>query len=86
MRRIEGKSSREPLREYSNLNKQCQGRHLRARGFFVASSRVVTDEAIVEYIRTQDITKEDGDFGRPTLGLTCGDMRPAHSAGRPTDR
>jgi hypothetical protein len=23
---------------------------------------VVTDEAIIEYIRTQDVTKDDGDF------------------------
>jgi putative transposase len=55
-------SSRELLQEYSQLNTQCQRRHLRARGFFVESSGVVTDEAIIEYIRTQDITKEDGDF------------------------
>jgi putative transposase len=86
MRRIKGMSSRELLQEYSQLNTQGQGRHLRARGFFVASSGAVTDEAIIEYIRTQDITNEDGDFGRPTVGITCGVMRPAHSAGRPTDR
>ena len=28
----------------------------------MASSGVVTDEAIMEYIRTQDVTKEDEDF------------------------
>ncbi len=39
-----------------------RGRHLWARGFFVASSGVVTVEAIIEYIRTRDVSKEDGDF------------------------
>jgi hypothetical protein len=29
---------------------------------FVASSGVITDEAIMVYIRTQDVTREDGDF------------------------
>ena|GEM_PF-6792202 len=32
------------------------------RGFFVASSGVITNEAIIEYIRTQDVTNEDGDY------------------------
>ena len=32
------------------------------KGHTVASWGVVTDEAIIEYIRTQDVTKEDGDF------------------------
>ena len=39
MQRIKGKSSRKLLQEFSHLNKQCWGRHLWARGFFVASSR-----------------------------------------------
>ena len=62
MQRIKGKSSRRLLQQFSHLNKACWGRHLWARGFFVASSGVVTDEAIIEYIRTQDATKEDGEF------------------------
>ena len=62
MQRIKGKSSRRLLQQFSHLSKECWGRHLWARGFFVASSGVVTDEAILEYIRTQDATKEDGDF------------------------
>ena len=62
MQRIKGKTSRKLMREYSHLNKQCWGRHLWARGFFVASSGVVTDEAIIEYIRTQDLNEGDGDF------------------------
>jgi hypothetical protein len=28
----------------------------------VASSGVATDEAIIEYIRTQDVSKSDSDF------------------------
>lgn len=62
MQRIKGKSSRRLLQQFSHLNQECWGRHLWARGFFVASSGVITDEAILEYIRTQDVTKEDGDF------------------------
>jgi putative transposase len=62
MQRIKGKSSRKLLQQFSHLNKECWGRHLWARGFFVASSGVVTDEAIMESIRTPDISQEDGDF------------------------
>src|SRR6185312_12240896 len=62
MQRVTGKSSRRLLQEFSHLNKQCWGRHLWARGFFVATSGVVRDETIIEYIRTQDLRKNDGDF------------------------
>lgn len=62
MQRIKGKSSRQLLQEYSHLKNLCWGRHLWARGFFVASSGNVTDEVIKEYIRTQDAAKEDDDF------------------------
>ena len=62
MQRVKGKSSRRLLQEYSHLNKECWGRHLWARGFFVASSGNVTDEVIMEYIRTQDVEKGDDDF------------------------
>jgi hypothetical protein len=34
----------------------------RAKEFFVPSSGVITDEAIIEYIRTQDVTNADGDL------------------------
>jgi REP element-mobilizing transposase RayT len=33
-----------------------------ARGFFVASSGTVTDEVIMEYIRTQETKTNDDDF------------------------
>ena len=62
MRRVKGKSSRRLMKEYSHLRKLCWGRHLRARGFFVASWRNVTDEVIMEDIRTQEEAKGDDDF------------------------
>src|SRR3954451_11045434 len=62
MQRIKGKSSRNLMQEFSHLKKLCWGRHLRARGFFAASSGNVTDEVIMEYIRTQEMTKDDDDF------------------------
>jgi putative transposase len=62
MERVKGKSSRRLLQEYSHLDKECWGRHLWARGFFVASSGNVTDEVIMEDIRTQEMPKYDDDF------------------------
>jgi len=62
MQRVKGKSSRRLLQEYSHLNKESWGRHLWARGFFVASSGNVTDEVIIESIGTQELTKDDDDF------------------------
>ena len=62
MQRIKGKSSRKLMQEYRQLRSECWGRHLWARGFFVASSGNVTDEVVIEYIRTQDVKKDDGDF------------------------
>ena len=62
MQRIKGKSSRKLIQEYQQQRVECWGRHLWARGFFVASSGNVTDEVIIEYIQTQDVEKDDGDF------------------------
>jgi putative transposase len=62
MRRIKGKTSRKLVPQFSHLNEQCWGRRLGARGFLVESSGVVTDEAIIESIRTQDVSQGDGDF------------------------
>ncbi len=62
MQYIKGKSSRKLLMEFKHLQKQFWGRHLWARGYFVASSGNVTDEAIMAYIRSQDGT-EPGDGG-----------------------
>ena len=41
--------------EYKEINKQYRGRHIWARGYFVASTGNVTDEIIAEYIQNQDI-------------------------------
>ncbi len=60
--KVKGKSSRKMLMEFSHLRKTFCGRHLWAGGFFVASSGNVTDEVIMEYIKTQELKKEDGNF------------------------
>lgn len=54
MQYLKGKSSRKLLMEFRHLQKQSWGRHLWARGYFVASSGNVTDEVIMAYIREQD--------------------------------
>jgi putative transposase len=68
MQAIKGKSSRRLLQEFKHLQKQFWGRHLWARGYFVASSGNVTDEVIREYIRQQEGTEPDdgGDNFRVT--------------------
>ncbi|TEB15569.1 Transposase IS200 like protein [Pelotomaculum sp. FP] len=64
---IKGYSSRKLLMEYKELNKQFWGQHLWARGYFAASSGNVTDEVIMEYIKTQDI-EENQKADNFTLG------------------
>ena len=59
---LKGKSSRKLLQENKMLSKQFWGRHLWARGYFVATSGNVTDEIIMEYIENQENKTEDGDF------------------------
>ena len=59
MQAIKGKSSRKLLMEFKHLQKAYWGRHLWARGYFVASSGNVTDEVIQEYIRQQEGTEPD---------------------------
>ena len=68
MQYIKGKSSRKLMMEFRHIQKQFWGRHLWARGYFVASSGNVTDEAIMEYIRHQDGTEptDGGDNFRVT--------------------
>ena len=51
---IKGKTSRKLQMEFPLLQKAYWGRHLWARGYFVATSGNVTDEVIVEYIKLQD--------------------------------
>ena len=59
MQYIKGKSSRKLMMEFKHLQKQYWGRHLWARGYFVATSGNVTDEVIMEYIRQQDGAEPD---------------------------
>lgn len=54
---IKGYTSHKLQAEYKELNKQFWGKHLWARGYFVASSGNVTDDVVAEYIRTQDIAE-----------------------------
>ena len=56
MQYIKGKTLRKLLMEFRHLQRLFWGRHLWARGYFVASSANVTDEVIMEYIRQQDGT------------------------------
>ncbi len=59
---MKGKSSRKRMYEIKALQQQFWGRHIWGRGYFVASSGNITDEAIMEYIKNQDITEKDDDF------------------------
>ena len=59
---IKGKSSRKILMEYKRLSRAFWGRHMWARGYFVATSGNVTDEVIIKYIEEQGKEPSDGDF------------------------
>jgi len=59
---LKGKSSRKLLLEYKGLSRAFWGRHLWARGYFVATSGNVTDEVIMKYIEQQGNEPIDGDF------------------------
>ena len=52
---IKGNTSRKLRMEHKELSKEFRGQHLRARGYFVASSGNVTNEIIKEYIKNQDL-------------------------------
>ena len=51
---LKGYSSHKLQMEFKELNQQYWGKHMWARGYFVASSGNVTDEVIAEHIRNQD--------------------------------
>ena len=63
MQAIKGKSSHHLLRSFRVLQKEFWGRHLWARGYFVASSGNVTDEVLAHYIEHQDVESQDDAFG-----------------------
>jgi len=64
MQFIKGKTSRKLLSENRVLAKKFWGRHLWARGYFVATSGNVTDDVIAKYIELQDVKERarDDDF------------------------
>lgn len=61
VQRLKGRSSRKMLEEFGELSRQFWGRHLWARGYFVASSGNVTDEIIAQYIESQGDEPSVGD-------------------------
>ena len=56
---MKGSSSHKLQREFKELNKEYWGRHLWARGYFVASTGNITDEIIAEYIQNQDLEERE---------------------------
>jgi len=63
MQAVKGKTSHHLLQDFRALRKEFWGRHLWARGFFVATTGVVTDEVIAKYIELQDVEhKNDDEF------------------------
>ena len=59
---IKGKTFRRMMMEFKSLSRAFWGRHIWARGYFVASSGNVTDEVIIKYIEQQNLEPPDGDF------------------------
>ena len=62
MNAIKGRTSNRLMREFRKLNREYWGRHLWARGYFVATSGNVTDDVLRRYIEEQDVEPEDDDF------------------------
>ena len=54
VQRLKGRTSRRLLDDFTELNRQFWGRHIWARGYFVASSGNVTDDIIKQYIESQE--------------------------------
>jgi putative transposase len=61
VQRMKGLTSRKLLEENRGLNKVYWGRHLWARGYFVASTGNVTEEMITRYIENQQDMERDQD-------------------------
>ena len=62
MQAIKGKTSHHLLQDHRKLRKEFWGRHLWARGYFVATTGNVSDEMIAKYIESQDVGVHDDDF------------------------
>ena len=61
MQAIKGKTSYKLLRDFRVLRQSFWGRHLWARGYFIATTGNVTDEVIAKYIESQDVEPENDD-------------------------
>lgn len=59
---LKGRSSRRMQEEFPQLKKRYWGRHIWARGYFVATVGQVTEEMIKQYIANQDHDTPDEDF------------------------
>jgi putative transposase len=62
MEAIKGKTSHHPLQDHRRLRREFWGRHLWARGYFVASTGNVSEEMVQRYIETQDAEPQDDKF------------------------
>ena len=62
MQAVKGKTSHHLLQDRRSLRREFWGRHLWARGYFVATTGNVSDEMIAEYIENQDAESQDDDF------------------------
>jgi putative transposase len=89
MQVIEGKTSHHMLQDSRRLRRESWGRHLWAREYFVAATGTVTDQAVSQYIESEDVELEDEDFKITHLSASAvrssGDFRRAsispHSGG-----
>ena len=64
MQAIKGKTSHHLLAGHRKLRAEFWGRHLWARGYFVATSGNVTDDVVAEYIRLQGVEPQDDEHFR----------------------
>ena len=58
---IKGRTGRKLLQEFEHLRKRYYGGHLWSRGFYSATSGNITDQMIIDYVKTQDREAEDDD-------------------------
>ena len=59
MQAVKGKSSHHLMQDFRQLHREFWGRHLWARGYFVATSGNVTDTVIEKYIELQGAEPQD---------------------------
>jgi putative transposase len=72
MQAVKGKTSHHLLMDRRKLRESFRGRHLWARGYFVATSGNVTDGVIAEYIRLQRAEPQGKERFRITESASCG--------------